>query len=83
MAWAAEAEKLKGEKTMDMDLIDRAVRQMLNNQLIIMGALDDLIMHGGGNVWAKVHPALTALHDRMASTSAILAQSAEPPKEEA
>lgn len=63
--------------------IDRLVRQMLNNQLIIMGALDDLIMHGGGNRWAKVGPALTALHDGMASTSAILAQSAEPPKEEA
>lgn len=67
---------------MDKDLIDRAVRQMLNNQLIIMGALDDLIMHGGGNRWAKVHPALIALHDGMASTSAILAQSPEPPKGE-
>ena len=63
---------------MDRDLIDRIdrmERQMLNNQLVIMGALDDLIMHGGGNRWAIVHPALTALHDGMASTSAILTQS--------
>lgn len=58
-------------------------RQLLNNQLVIMGALDDMIMHGGGNQWATVHPALPALHDGMAKTSAILAQSQGSPKKEA